>query len=551
MASTHRHIGSANPAAVFSLLERRSLAVNTANRQLFAGDESGSGPPGTPLRLIAVRYFDQRAQYALNDFVINGAGVYRAKGVVNPGTFNSSQWDAVSDIGQYLLLDGSRKMTGDLELEKNLPTLYLDATEASNPLAQLVGLHGGLARWAVRLGDGTAAADYHVRRFNDAGAPIDNPLVISRSTGRLSVLTNPTLPLELAPKQYVDSTVAGAGTLFVLRDGTRDMTGNLTIRRSTPILALDATGSGDEAGILAMDGGVQRWFLAVANATGDFAVWRHNDAGSRLDAPLMISRATGRVSVGAPPISPLDLANKQYVDAVDTAKVNRAGDTVTGELKIDMPNPVLRLNRNVTGSGAAYIVGEQNGAPRWTINPGDGSAGDLIVRRFNDSGAVAGEGLNINRSTGKAKFGGVLDITSPGLAGSDNQPFTFKTNDLVGGLWTQITNSGVGWRQLFDSINCPWDGNCLKLANGLQINWGALPTDGQAQVNFPVPFPAFCLLVMVNVEYDGRPATEAYVTWVNWKAPNAFTYTRRLVNGADNTVSVPTGATGQYLAIGW
>ena len=44
--------------------------------------------------MIAVRYFDARAQYAVNDFVTQAGGLYRAIVTVAPGAFNAANWEA-------------------------------------------------------------------------------------------------------------------------------------------------------------------------------------------------------------------------------------------------------------------------------------------------------------------------------------------------------------------------------------------------------------------------------------------------------------------------
>jgi hypothetical protein len=111
--TTVRHLGSANPANPFPTLERRSISVNTANRQIAVGDEA-AGSPGAPLPMLAVRYFDARAQYVINDVVIQGGILYRAKGAIPPGAFNATQW-TVSDNSGSVLKAGDT-MSGHLSL---------------------------------------------------------------------------------------------------------------------------------------------------------------------------------------------------------------------------------------------------------------------------------------------------------------------------------------------------------------------------------------------------------------------------------------------------
>lgn len=87
------------------------------------------------------------------------------------------------------------------------------------------------------------------------------------------------------------------------------ITGALTLGDATgwALLNLDkATPAGNLAAIFAKRGGVSRWNLILGdgaaesggNAGSDFYIQRFNDAGTFLDTPLSISRATGAVSLG-------------------------------------------------------------------------------------------------------------------------------------------------------------------------------------------------------------------------------------------------------------
>src|SRR5215467_326087 len=96
MTSHYRHRRTSNPATAFpNPIEPGEIAVNTANRQAAVGDAT-AGSVGVPLMLIAVRYFDARAQYAAGDFVVQAGALYRAKATIMPGAFNAANWDAFS-----------------------------------------------------------------------------------------------------------------------------------------------------------------------------------------------------------------------------------------------------------------------------------------------------------------------------------------------------------------------------------------------------------------------------------------------------------------------
>ena len=109
-------------------------------------------------------------------------------------------------------------MTGALVLSYADPVIQLNKAASGNA-AQIIGLKGGTARWALKLGDevaetgsGNAGSDFAVFRYPDAGgAPIDSPLVISRSTGKLT--TN-----GFAGSIFTDTHVA-AGGQFIATTG--------------------------------------------------------------------------------------------------------------------------------------------------------------------------------------------------------------------------------------------------------------------------------------------------------------------------------------------
>jgi hypothetical protein len=80
------------------------------------------------------------------------------------------------------------------------------------------GANLGSARWDIYLGDNTpettrannAGSDFGITRFADNGSPIEKALQISRASGDITINHDPTLPLGVATKQYVDTVAGGA-----------------------------------------------------------------------------------------------------------------------------------------------------------------------------------------------------------------------------------------------------------------------------------------------------------------------------------------------------
>jgi len=263
MTSQYRHRRTSNPATPAPTLEPGEIAVNTANRQISLGD-AAAGTLGTPKPLLAIRIFDIAAIYAIGDMVTNADKIWRAIVANGPGAFNAAQWELAasqvtissnppsnavagsmwwdSDNGMLYVRynDGDSSqwvqatampvvdtsafvakagdtMTGELILSyATSPTISLRKQVAgTNP--QIRGYNASnLPRWTVNFCDAAAEAgsnqgsNFQIGRFDDAGGFIDGPLYISRSTGSVSVLTDPTIPLGVATKQYVDARAGDA-----------------------------------------------------------------------------------------------------------------------------------------------------------------------------------------------------------------------------------------------------------------------------------------------------------------------------------------------------
>ena len=76
----------------------------------------------------------------------------------------------------------------------------------------------------------------------------------------------------------------------------------------------------------------------ITFGTGGHKIERHTDGrlmigGGALDVEVL----TSKLKLSGPPVDPLHAATKGYADAVDTAKVAKAGDTMTGFLTLHAP----------------------------------------------------------------------------------------------------------------------------------------------------------------------------------------------------------------------
>jgi hypothetical protein len=147
--------------------------------------------------------------------------------------------------------------------------------------------------------------------------------------------------------------------------------------------------------------------------------------------------------------------------------VHRAGDTMTGGLKVTKPwaatgdeaiaiaptggSAVLSMTR---AAGSAAAIQSKTGANmRWSLQPGDATAegganagSNFVVSRFNDAGVVIDNPLSIARANGVATFqssmicnGGAIQIKAIGAGNS-----IFQCLDSAGTAKGQIYWAGSG-----------------------------------------------------------------------------------------------------------
>jgi len=129
-------------------------------------------------------------------------------------TWDGQKWTTFADaLGPPLYvskLAAGDTMAGDLTIAKTGPALYLSKA-ASGQDSIIYGMTNGASRWTLALGDSTAEAagsvggDFRIRRYDNAGAYIDSPLVITRADGKVYVNGDPGAPSGVATKQYVDN----------------------------------------------------------------------------------------------------------------------------------------------------------------------------------------------------------------------------------------------------------------------------------------------------------------------------------------------------------
>ena len=115
--------------------------------------------------------------------------------------------------------------TGNITINKATPELRLNKP-AAGTFATLAGYTNNLPRWLTLLGDSAAesgsdvGSDFAISRYTDAGAFIDNPFFIKRSTGYARFLHRLGLGLSTDPISPLDVKTENSGPGITLRGNT-------------------------------------------------------------------------------------------------------------------------------------------------------------------------------------------------------------------------------------------------------------------------------------------------------------------------------------------
>lgn len=179
-------------------------------------------------------------------------------------------------------------------------SLRLNKAAGASTVNNIVGQRDGVSRWVITLGNSNvetgsnAGTDLDIIRFTDAGALIDSPLTISRSTG---ITTFNAAQLQLK---------GGAGganlSIVAAKNSYRQI-----------IFASDDTAH-------------PRWTIAVnnvaeggSNVGADFSINTYNDAGAYLSTPMAIIRSTGVATFAVPIVNGSDRRLKDDIQPLTGA----------------------------------------------------------------------------------------------------------------------------------------------------------------------------------------------------------------------------------------
>jgi len=338
-------------------------------------------------------------------------------------------------------------------------------TTADNQPVVLAGTdENQVTRWAIFLNDaspetgGNTGSDFAIARYTDAGAFIDTPFKIHRQNGVISVNMHMldtsaaafSNPQQLVTKAYVDNAVSGGGAFLPITGGT--LTGDLTITANNPALRLNSTGGSQDFIVLGHNGLV-RWSIMTqtaetgSNTGSDLGITRFNDAGSGIETSLIMSRATGQITLLQPlnlpgdPTQPLQAATKAYVDAHSGGggNVSSSGGPTNGQIAqwVDATHiqgiAIGSLGYQPLDATLTALAGITTGANLVPIFTGVDVASQITVTPFAQTFLDDANGAAVCTTIGAQPLN--ANLTSLSAAAATN--FIYYRG--VGGTWSPVT----------------------------------------------------------------------------------------------------------------
>ena len=202
----------------------------------------------------------------------------------------------------------------------------------------------------------------------------------------------------------------------------------------------DGTGKGVRGTMLLVNAGTQTGLWIVTSA--DPVIFEVSNLSFTI-VTLLLSLASGIAFLPAGNISATDV--QAAIQELDTEKVAKAGDTMSGNLTISKNTPEIYLQKTAT-SQQNNIFGRLNGLNRWAITLGsnDGESGanagsDLVFHRYNDVGAYIGSVLRARRGVDSI----LLPMGQLAFPATQNPSSDANTlDDYEEGTWTPALTFG-------------------------------------------------------------------------------------------------------------
>lgn len=255
-----------------------------------------------------------------------------------------------------------------------IPGFVMNATAAGQS-RYINGQTNGANRWQLLLGDNAAeggsnaGSNLVLVNFNDAGAPLGNPLTISRATG-----------------------------ILTLQNGM-----------TTPNVSLDGA-AGSNRILWGRTAGSSRWALLLgtsvaesgSNAGSDFSLNRYSDSGTYIDSPVLVSRGSGAVTI-------------RGTSTNDNATAGNVGEYVANSVT----GAPFANNATTNPTSIALTAGDWDVFCACDMVPGSGiTFSNLQVGVSTTSGSVPGLGMRTinNSATMSARVTGISPVVRVSLS---------------------------------------------------------------------------------------------------------------------------------------
>jgi Chaperone of endosialidase len=436
-----------------------------------------------------------------------------------PSTVNDSSRDNMASVARWRQDIGGGLNTGG---SVNVYTLTL-ATAEMNALA-----HGMAITFTNNTATNTGASTLNV---NGTGAkPIYKDASSPLTGGELAGggIYTVTYSSGLDGWKLHGVSASFASTNYVAKAGDT-MTGNLSINNTSPTVRLQMTGSPQAAFIESSVNAAARWRIYLGdgasesggNAGTNFLIYRFNDSGAAIDAPLQINRATGAASfVGSVNVGATLTATEIYKSGSPVVRANGA-DTMTGTLTITPGSGSVGTTITANANSGMIIQGVGHSTTGMIhIRPNQGRAGYITIT---ENAVLDKWGIGCDAGSGTLNFRQTYATGTVRMTLSDtgnlNISATTASNHYTQGALTVAGGVGIG-KQL-------WTGAYAYITDA----GGAHPTRAScAFIDYGGPASSYGLIIqprsiatsgtnaIVFASYTGNPVgaithTETIVTY--------------------------------------